>query len=383
MEEALWQSRGLAVKMKQLIFIFFIAVFFVNGANLIAKSTAEIQEEIKNFEKELDRLQTQAKTLSNQILQFDAQIKVTELKINQTEEKILLLGGRIDQLESSLSSLVKAFSTRAKETYIMTRLQDAILIVASASDLREAVSRYQYLRLIQASDRELMLRLQTAQNSYKNQKSVQEELAELLENQKSVLDRQKKEKTSLLSVTRNDEKKYQELLITARAELAISLGQGNETFLRDVKEGEKIGTIISGRSGCSTGTHLHFEIHQGDTIMDPNNLLKQISFSYSDNYDISYYGSISPHGSWNWPMNEPIQINQGFGSHGYARVFYPGGTHNGFDLTSSDRTVKAVKDGKFYGGSYQCGGRNSGVLLYAKVDQGDGITAWYLHMTPL
>ena len=82
-------------------------------------------------------------------------------------------------------------------------------------------------------------------------------------------------------------------------------------------------------------------------------------------------------------MDEPIEINQGFGSHGFAQAFYPGGVHNGIDLDSNSSTqVKAVKPGKLYGGSYQCGGVYPGALLYAKVEQGDGFTTWYLHTTP-
>ena len=44
-------------------------------------------------------------TLKNQIAQFNAQINLTQLKIADTQNKILLLGGRIDQLEVSLNDL--------------------------------------------------------------------------------------------------------------------------------------------------------------------------------------------------------------------------------------------------------------------------------------
>lgn len=344
-----------------------------------------LTERISCYEQELTRLGAQSKTLSNQIAQFDAQIRLTTLKISQTEEKISLLGGRIDQLEGSLSALSEAFSSRVVETYKMARVGDPFLILISAPDLSGAVSRFHYLQRIQEADRDLLSRLQSAQTTYKEEKTDQETLQAQLQKQKADLDRQKKEKANLLTVTKNDERKYQELLAAARAELAVVLGQGKETFLRNVSEGERIGSVISGRSGCSTGTHLHFEIRQGGGYLDPNNYLRSISFSYDEPYDKSYYGAISPHGSWNWPLNEPIQINQGFGSHGYARVAYPytGGVHTGIDMVSgSSSTVKAVRSGKLYGGSYQCTGSLSGTLLYAKIDHGDGLTAWYLHITP-
>lgn len=349
-----------------------------------AKTTEEIQKEIESYEAELGRLSSQAKTLSNQIAQFNAQITLTTLKISQTEEKIALLGGRIDRLEVSLDTLTKAFSERAVETYKMNKLGDPVFLLVSSEDFNEAVTRYHYLQRIQNADQGLLERLQKAQTLYEGQKEDQEELQAELEKQKANLAKQKQEKSNLLAVTRNDERRYQQLLASARAELAVALGQGKETFLRDVGEGDTIGRVIPSASGCSSGQHLHYEVHQGTSIQNPNDYLRPISYSYSyPDSQYSYYGTINPHGSWRWPMDEPIEINQGFGSHTFAQQFYPGGVHNGIDLDSnSSTTVKAVRAGKLYGGSYTCGGIYAGTLLYAKVDHGDGVTTWYLHMTP-
>jgi len=367
-----------------ILLAFFLFILVVGRASAqTCSNITNVNERITCYENEVSRLQAQSKTLSNQIAQFDAQIRLATLKISQTEEKILLLGGRIDQLEGSLTALSGAFSSRAVETYKMARVGDPLLILVSAPDLTEAISRFHYLQRIQEADRDLLQRLQTAQNTYKGQKTDQETLQAELQKQKANLDKQKKEKAALLAVTKNDERKYQELLAAARAELAVILGQGSEKFLRDISEGEVIGRVIPSASGCSSGQHLHFEIHNGTSVEDPNNYLKPISFSYAPGYDTSYYGAINPHGSWNWPMDEPIEINQGFGSHPFAKTFYPGGVHNGIDIDSTSSTsVKAVKAGKLYGGSYQCGGVYPGTLLFAKVEQVDGLITWYLHMTP-
>lgn len=48
-------------------------------------------------------------------------------------------------------------------------------------------------------------------------------------------------------------------------------------------------------------------------------------------------------------------------------------------MDSGSSTVKAVKAGKLYGGAYNCA---NGKLFYAKIDHGDGLTTWYLHMIP-
>jgi len=366
-----------------------LVIFLGMGIKGVSAQTDEcagkpVDQRISCYNDKINLLTSQSKTLSNQIAQFNAQIKLTQLKISQTEDKITLLGGRIDQLEGSLDALSTAFSSRAVETYKMSRLGDPFFILISAPNLTETISRFHYLERIQGADRDLLQRLQTAQTNYKGQKTEQEQLQKELNTQKANLDKQKADKAALLAVTKNDEKRYQKLLEEARAELAATLGLGTEKYLRDVSEGDTIGQVIPSASGCSSGQHLHFEVHVGDSVQDPNNYLKSISFSYSyDSDQYGYYGTINPHGSWNWPMNDPILINQGFGPHGFATTFYPGGVHNGIDIDSgSSATVKAVKGGKLYGGAYTCTGSYPGTLLYAKIVQSDNITVWYLHMTP-
>lgn len=372
------------MKFLKIVVIFLLLFLTIQSVKAASCDGLPVLERIGCYQNELDRLSNQAKTLSNQIAQFDAQITITTIKIAQTEEKIELLGGRIDQIEGSLNSLTKAFASRAVETYKMSRFGNEFLLLVLAPDLNHAVSRFHYLQKIQEEDRSLLQKLQTAQTLYIGEKKSQETLQKDLERDKATLTSQKREKANLLAITRNNEKRYQDLLAAAQAELAVTLGLGKETFMRNVSEGETIGRIIPSASGCSSGEHLHFEVHQGDSVVDPNNYLRPISFTYDYNPDqYSYYGTISPHGSWNWPINEPVQINQGFGAHGFATTFYSGGVHNGIDMDSlSNSVVKAVKAGKLYGGSYQCGGRYPGTLLYAKLDHGDGITTWYLHTTP-
>ena len=90
-------------------------------------------------------------------------------------------------------------------------------------------------------------------------------------------------------------------------------------------------------------------------------------------------GAISPHGSWDWPIDQNIMISQGFGMTPYARAgAYNGGPHTGIDMYStSGLGIKAVKGGKLVRGGIACGG---GTLRYKKVDQGDGAVSYYLHV---
>ncbi len=220
-----------------LVFLsFFLPVFAQNEFDKDAK-LKELEGQIKQYEEELSKLRSQSTTLTNQIAQYDAQIKLAELQIEETQRKIELLTGRIDQLEVSLVALTRAFSERAAETYKMARLGDPLFYIVASPNLSTAVSRFHYLKLIQRSDQELLLRLQSAQSNYQDEKQDQESLQKQLEKQKANLDAQKAAKANLLAVTKNDERYYQRLLSQAKSQLAalrrFVVSQGGASILQN------------------------------------------------------------------------------------------------------------------------------------------------------
>ncbi len=349
-----------------------------------------IQQKIDCLTGKITQLGSQASTLKNQIAQFDAQIRLTTLKIANTEDKILLLGGRIDQLEVSLDSLTKAFSSRAVETYRLSRFETNFTFVLTAPDINDAVSRFHYLKRIQEEDRSLLERLQTAQTTYQNQKQDQEELQTQLTKQKANLGAQKIAKARLLKDTQNSEIRYQQLLAEAKAEFeaiqGILAGKGQEAEVGHVNQGDKIASIIPGASCNSSGAHLHFTVSQDGVAQNPFNYLKN-GIDY-DNCSGSSCGSsdgdsFNPSGSWDWPINPKLKFNQGFGSTWATRNTYVGriySSHNGIDISSeSSNDVRSVRAGTLFRGSYTGGG---GCLLkYVRVHNDDGgLDVFYLHV---
>lgn len=212
---------------------FLSSVGFVQAQS--CSSQSECQSLIEQYTSKLKDLGTQSKTLSNQIAQFNTQIALTTVKISQTEEEIKLLGGRIDQLEASLSDLSKAFSQRAVETYKIYRSGEPAFLLLNSGNISEVISNFHYLAKIQESDRSLMLRLQKAQNIYVDQKTQQEILAKQLDDQKKELNAQKAAKDKLLAETKGSEAQYQKLLSQAQAQLAsfsrFAANQGGASLL--------------------------------------------------------------------------------------------------------------------------------------------------------
>lgn len=366
-----------------------LCISLVKGVSLVSAATAEeLQKKIEEYQSQLNILSSQSKTLSNQIAQFNAQINLTTLKITQTEEKINLLTGRIDQLESSLDSLTDAFSSRAVETYKLSKVENGFAFILSAGDIGQAVSRYHYLQKIQEADRSLLMRLQEAQTTYKGEKADQEDLQVELEHQKKQLDSQKAAKAYLLTVTKNDEKKYQQLLAQAKAEYeaiqAIIAGKGKETEVGNVKEGSRIASIIQGASCNSSAAHLHFIVRKPGGVTDnPFNYLQSgIAF---ENCSGSSCGSsdgdsFNPSGNWPWPISPSIKYSQGYGSTWAVRNTWVGkiyNFHNGIDINSGSSEIRAVRAGKLFQGSY-----NVGCLLrYVRVEHDDSdLDTLYLHV---
>lgn len=338
-----------------------------------------LSKRIADCQSKVDSYHGQANTLSNQIAQFDYQIKLAVLKITQTEEQIVMLGGRIDQLETSLGSLTNAFSERAVETYKMSRSNEPAFLLLNAKNLDDVISSFHYLAKIQEADRNLMLRLQKAQNTYKGQKVEQEDLAKKLADQKRLLDTQKAAKATLLKETKNNEAKYQSLLTQALAEkAAIERALVSGVQVGPIKRGDPIALMgNSGYPGCSTGKHLHFEIRKNGTWTDPSAYLS--SKTVVNDQDGTGNTSIGS-GGWSWPISDTVEVTQFYGHTPYSWQYtYSGGIHTGIDMISTGGdVVRAPADGTLFKSSQACGG--SSIINIVYIDHGDGVISLYLHV---
>ena len=218
------------------LLLVFVTLFFQAGL-LWAKTPAELQQEIANYEKEIRRLNLQSTTLFNQIAQYDAQIKLTTLRIEEIGARIDLIAGRITGLKDSVESLSVVHTQRVVEEYKYYRVDTPLLFFIFNGDLSAVLKHYTYLRRIQNEDAVILSRLTAAKDNYENQKKEQEKLFEQLKLQEASLANQKKAKANLLAITKNDEKRYQQLLTEANLQLAairrFVSGQGGASILQN------------------------------------------------------------------------------------------------------------------------------------------------------
>lgn len=384
------------------LILLLLILSFVLAPKLLAedeqsKKLDELNKKIEEYEKKIGELQGQQKTLASTISYLDSKIVLTTTQIAATEEELRILAKeiadlsvKIGVLNKSITEVSEILSSRIEATYKRERIQPFYLFFSS-SGFADFLSRIKYLKAAQMHDRQLLFEMQKAKLNYDSQKQLKEEkqaqeeaLKKQLVSQKAALAQQKLSKQELLEVTKNDEKKFQDLLAAARAEMeaiqSIIAGQGEESKVGDVKAGNKIATIITGSSACSTGTHLHFEVVKDGAHNNPTGYLKSKDVSWNL---CGWYGCDEPFGfsgSWDWPMNDRVVVTQGYGMTAYARSgAYGGNPHTGLDFYSeSNNDVKAVKDGVSYRGSIACGG---GTLRYVRVEHKDSdIDSYYVHV---
>ncbi|RJQ25621.1 hypothetical protein C4577_05250 [Candidatus Parcubacteria bacterium] len=363
----------------------------------------ECQEWIKSLENKVLELQGQEKTLSSQISIMNNQIRLTQSKIDATKQKIISLEqdieiakDKISGLENDLNYSTKALLGRIGAVYKVGAVDPWQMFLTSDS-ISNFFTRLKYLRIVQIYDKKNIYAAEQAKVNYANQQEIledkqdeEEALKITLESYTEQLDNEKKSKAVLLDATRNDEKKYQELLAKTRSEFeaiqGIMAGKGDEVEVGQVEEGAKIASIIQGYSCNSNGSHLHFTIADSNgNTQNPFNFLKG-GVDYK-NCSGSSCGSadsdpFNPSGSWNWPISGPISFSQGYGNtwatkYTWVRQIY--NFHNGIDINSSSSDIKAVQSGTLFRGSYT--GYNGCRLRYVRVKhQENNLETYYLHV---
>lgn len=354
----------------------------------LTRRIEELNNKIVELGKAKDTLTTQIKLLNSQVDLTLLKINQTETNIKQLETEIASLTIKIDELDLSLNHLSSVFIDQVSQNYKLNKKYSSLTIFAN-SNLNDLLEQHKYLSVIQKRSQDTLLKMETVRTNYDTQKNEKElkqkeleELKKKLAEQKNNLAQQKQSKDKLLQVTKNDESKYQVLLSQARSELeaieSIIAGLGSETKTNEVTEGSKIATIISGKSCSSDGTHLHFMVRKGGVVQNPFNYLKS-----TEHNNYSSGDPFNPSGSWNWPINGPINFNQGYGKTWSVRNTWVGKIyqfHTGIDISGPNLDVYATQKGTLYRGSYNIKSQRC-ILKYVRVENKEtGVDTLNLHV---
>ncbi|MFH2019193.1 MAG: peptidoglycan DD-metalloendopeptidase family protein [bacterium] len=380
-------------------FLFIVLSMFSLGFNhayaiecgdQIPTDSSLLNDYINSCNNKINESKGQQATLAAAIAYFTQQINLTQAQINQTTQELNKLNleiadltGKIESIDYSLVDLTKLFVNRVRASYIQQKTFP-VLSILSTQDLPNFLSNLEYLNKVRDHDQSIMLALEKSRLAYDEQKTAKEEkqqeveaLQKKLSSQRSALSQQQNVKQSLLTVTKNNEAKYQELLSQALAEkAAIEKALVSGVKVGPVKRGDPIALVgNSGYPGCSTGKHLHFEVRQGGTWTNPGAYLESKTVhDEGSGSDISL-GS----GSWSWPIEAPIRLTQSYGSTPYSwRYTYSGGIHTGLDLVpGGSDVIRAPEGGTLYRSAQSCG---SSTINIVYIDHGNDLISLYLHV---
>lgn len=334
-------------------------------------------------------------TLENTISIINGNVNIQQVKISQTKNEIAVLEREITDLDNRISGL--SISLDRLSTLLVERVRtqykreqiDAISFVASSKSLAEFVSQFRYLRLAGQQTAQAMQKAENQRSLYDEQKELKEvkqieieaKRAEL-QSEQNVLVSQRQEQQNLLSVTQNDEKRFQELIAQAQKELQqiqsaanIVIREGNAI---KVARGEVIGTM--GNSGFSSGAHLHFGVYRYSisefeersnwgwyysNYVNPIEKLESASVLWDTgcSNDPSGYTNTGT-GSWLWPMSAN-RVTQNYGSNTCYNYFYGGKPHPALDLVAIGTiSVRAVDAGDAYFCRNCLGDGGNGVFIF-------------------
>ncbi|MEN9649522.1 MAG: hypothetical protein RL094_489 [Candidatus Parcubacteria bacterium] len=311
------------------------------------RTIVQLTKEIKEYQDLADKTSKEALSLQGSIKKLEATGKSLDLDIRRIKEKIeatsldiTRLNIVISESEESIDLYKNSIAENIREIDDKDRM-GVIEIFLSEKSLSSLLNEVDQLFQINKRMKELNQQLSMEKKKYESNKQTEitrkDELVKLqseLAGKKKVIEYNKNEQTKILSVTKNEEKTFQEVLKQKQALKA--------SFEKEVFDYES----------------------QLKYTLDPSKLPKVGSSPLS------------------WPLDKVV-ITQRFGKTVSAKRLYVSGSHNGVDFgTRTGTPVKAMASGVVLGAGdtdITCPGASFGRWILIKFD--NGLAATYGHLS--
>ena len=191
------------------------------------------EDKIACWQGKVSEARDKSVTLQSTITVLNGQINIQQLKVNQTqaeidklEREITDLSDRLAGLNVSLDKLSEVLVERVQEHY-KRQMTTPLGLLLFSDTLNSFLAQRRYLQLAQEHLSDNMQQAETQRLDYDLQKELKEEKQAEVESKKSLLVTQQQALTSqrgaeqkLLTQTKNDETRFQQLLAEAQAELS-------------------------------------------------------------------------------------------------------------------------------------------------------------------
>lgn len=184
----------------------------------LEKQIAAYKEEIKNKKAQESTLAKQISYMEAQIKRLEAEIKLTQVKISSASLKIEQLSADINLKNIEITKQKDNLSETIRTIYEFDQ-ETPISLVLKNNNFSDFLNQVQFIENLQGGIKakldiikDLKKQLEIAKADFETQKSQLEQLHNELSGKNLVLGNQRDEKEDLLVKTKNQEKKYQQML---------------------------------------------------------------------------------------------------------------------------------------------------------------------------
>jgi peptidoglycan hydrolase CwlO-like protein len=294
----------------QKVSVSIIAGLFLLGAG--TANAASLQDRLNQAKNDLNYIRSQKISLSNEIAGYDLQIQALQLEIDQTNENITNLNNQINDTNQKILETQKEldYQRGILKEYLRKMYIDGnislVELLAESDSFSDFVDKDEYVSTMHNKVNETATKINDLKKELDKKKALLDsdlkkasDLKNQLVIQQQAVNDQRAAKEQLLAETQGNEAAYQNMVSSLQSQynayissLYRTASSGNYRSYGHVNRGDIIG--YQGNSGYSTGSHLHFEVRNGNGDINPLPLIQNGTLSQPEPGAIitQYWGEI-------------------------------------------------------------------------------------------